>query len=71
MRDVLVLEARRESYGISNIDTMTVRDLREFLDGYDDDIPVCVSHDNGYTYGAILPSRFRDMEMENDEDEEE
>jgi hypothetical protein len=33
--------------------TMTVRDMIELLEQYDDDAKVYLSFDNGYTYGSI------------------
>lgn len=32
---------------------MTVRDMIELLEQYDDDAKVYLSFDNGYTYGSI------------------
>lgn len=50
----LVFEAPREGYGIDQIRRpMTVGELKEFLDDFDDDVLFILSHDNGYTYGSI------------------
>jgi len=32
---------------------MTVGDLKAFLEDFDDDTYIILSHDNGYTYGSI------------------
>ena len=59
----------REGYAIDQIKrTMTVAEFRDFLEGYDDETPVCLSFDNGYTYGRIDESNF---EFEENYDEEE
>ena len=63
----LMILAYRESYGKDDVRTMTVGELREALEEFDDDAEVILSHDNGYTYGGI---RRELMEMEEDEDEQ-
>lgn len=66
---VLILEANREGYGIDQLDeTMTVSELMRLLKNYDDDTPIYLSHDNGYTYGTIKEMYFKEMEFEDDED---
>ncbi len=52
---VVKIEAQREAYSIGGVmrRTMTVRELIEQLEQFDDDTPVILSHDNGYTYGGI------------------
>ena len=67
--DKLILNAMPEGYAIYQIKgTMTVAELRDFLEGYDDETPVYLSFDNGYTYGGITESKF---ELEENYDEEE
>ena len=67
--DKLILNTMREGYAIDQIKrTMTVAEFRDFLEGYDDETPVCLSFDNGYTYGGIDESNF---EFEENYDEEE
>lgn len=63
----LIIMAMRESYGKDDLRTMTVRELREALEEFDDDMPVILSHDSGYTYGGI---RYDLMEEEEDEEDE-
>ena len=63
----LMILAYREKYGKDDVRTMTVGELREALEEFDDDAKVILSHDNGYTYGGI---RWELMEMEDDEDEQ-
>ena len=62
----LIILAIRESYGKDDLRTMTVRELREALEEFDDDAEVILSHDSGYTYGGI---RYDLMEEEDGEDE--
>ena len=53
--EMLKIECPRTAYSPSGIGkTMNVGELKELLDQYPDDMPVCTSHDNGYTYGPIL-----------------
>ena len=66
--DKLILNTMREGYAIDQIKrTMTVAELRAFLEDYDDETPVYLSFDNGYTYGGITENYF---ELEEDCDEE-
>ena len=66
--DKLILNTMREDYAIDQIKrTMAVAELRNFLEGYDDETPVYLSFDNGYTYGGIIESNF---ELEENHDEE-
>ena len=53
-RTAYVFEARREGYGIDQLDRpLTVGEFKAFLEGLDDDALVILSHDNGYTYGRL------------------
>lgn len=55
----LILSTRREGYGIDQVQTtMTVGELIAFLEDYDEDTPVFLSFDNGYTYGGVTENRF-------------
>lgn len=49
------IEANRDCYAPTDVsNTMTVGELIEFLDcNFNEDDPVILSHDNGYTYGGI------------------
>lgn len=67
----LILAAEREAYSIDQIrNTMTVGELMAFLEQFDEDTPIYLSHDRGYTYGAITESRFEEDEEEIDFEEE-
>lgn len=64
----LIYQTFREGYGIDQIRrTMTVGELIDFLGNYDEDTPIYLSFDNGYTYGGITENRF---EEDYEEDEE-
>lgn len=53
-RKALVFEAVREGYSIDQIRRpMTVGELKQFLEDFDDDTLFILSHDRGYTYGSI------------------
>lgn len=70
--EVLIILAEREGYSIDQVRrTMTVGELIEALQEYDEDTPIYLSHDSGYTYGGILESRMEVQYMNDDEDEEE
>jgi len=57
----LVFQTQRDCYSLDDVrDTMTVKELREYLEQFDDDARLYVSHDNGYTYGAVREDRFDD-----------
>lgn len=67
----LMFNTKREGYGIDQIRrTMTVGELIDFLGQYDEDTPVYLSFDNGYTYGGITESRFEESYNDEDEDED-
>ena len=53
----LICSTFREGYGI---------DLINFLAQYDEDTPVYLSFDNGYTYGGITEGRFEEDYGEED-----
>lgn len=66
----LIYNTFREGYGIDQVrKTMTVGDLMAFLEDYDEDTPVYLSFDNGYTYGGITEDRFEENYGEDGEDE--
>lgn len=65
----LTIEALREGYSLQQAGkTMTVGELVEYLNQYDDDTPVYISNDNGYTYGPITRNCIREKFEEADED---
>ena len=63
----LTITAHRNGYTPKQCGkTLTVGELIEALQNYDEDLPVYLSHDNGYTFGSISENDLN----EDDEDEE-
>lgn len=57
----LFIEGRREGYAPEQIDgTFTVGELINFLSYYDEDTPVFLKNDRGYTYGSITETSFEE-----------
>lgn len=72
MKNIVLIEANRQYYGTDQIrSTMTVGDLINLLSDYDEDTPIAISNDNGYTYGRIGWDDIREEEIEEEEEEEE
>lgn len=69
--DKLILNTSRDGYGTDQIrSTMTVGELRDFLEDYDDETPIYLGFDNRYTYGGISECKFELEESDEDSDEE-
>lgn len=70
MRNAVVFEAERKGYGIDQIagTAMTVGELISFLEDYDEDTLVVLSHDNGYTYGSLSSAMMGTAEEDEDGD---
>ena len=68
--EALVFEASRSAYSIGDIvdGAITVGELRALLEDYDDETPLVLSHDNGYTYGSLSKWDGRLMTQIEDED---
>ena len=70
----LFLDGRRTGYTPQQCGkTMTVADLMAFLEQFDEELPVYIINDGGYTYGDINEDSFEETNYrpEDDEDEEE
>ena len=53
-QQLLIIAAHREGYGIEQVsETITAGEMIEALKRLDEDTPLYLSHDNGYTYGGI------------------
>ena len=64
----LFIEGRRNGYGTDQCGrTMTVREMIEWLEQFDEDAEIFLKNDNGYTYGNIDQWSF---EEDYEEDEE-
>lgn len=67
--NAVFINGKRNGYAPDQCgETMTVKELIEMLEGYDEDALVFLSNDNGYTYGSINQWDFSTSE---DYDEEE
>lgn len=49
---------------------MTVADLMAYLEQFDEDTPVYLNNDNGYTYGSIDEMSFEEQDDEDEEGDE-
>ena len=59
MKRAIFIDGRRDAYSPAQCgDTMTVGELKEFLEQFSDDDKIFLSNDNGYTYGSITDSSF-------------
>lgn len=65
---VITFEAEREGYTRGQVHRpLTVGELREFLEQYEDDTLIFLSHDRGYTYGTLRLSEVEESwEVEDD-----
>lgn len=72
-KKIVIISAHRQAYRIDNVlkhSTMTVGELVKFLEeNFDEDSPLILSHDNGYTYGALDADYFREAEVGEDGEE--
>lgn len=69
MKTQVIINANRQGYTPEQIrHTMTVGELISALEEYDNDAPIYLSHDNGYTYGGI---NLYDIEESVSDDESE
>lgn len=59
----IYIDTKREGYGPDQCKrTLTVGELIAYLEQFDEDRPVYLRNDNGYTYGSILEQSFYDPE---------
>lgn len=60
------IEGTRTSYTptdiVEKVGTITVGELIEILSGFDEDLPVVLNNDNGYTYGEIVEYGIEEAE---------
>ena len=60
MNNAVMIESNRTGYTTKQCGrTFTVGELIEFLEQFDEELPVYLSNDNGYTYGNIQEESFR------------
>lgn len=74
MKEIIVINANRSGYGIDQIEhTMTVGELIEALQDFDEETPVYIGNDrwtNGsyYTFGGINYPDIDTMDVEDDDE---
>lgn len=67
MKGVLYIEGRRDGYSPDQCGrTMTVGELIEFLEQFDETTEVYLKNDNGYTYGRITEYSIEEGEVEDE-----
>lgn len=68
-QEVLCIEGQRSGYSPTQIyPTMTVGELIDLLADYDEDTPVMLRNDKGYTFGEINHSTIQSFEYDEDSD---
>ena len=61
----IILETTRTGYSPDQCySTLTVKELIQELEQYDEDLKVYFSNDGGYTYGEITKSNIKEEEEE-------
>ena len=64
----ITFETKREGYAPDKCgNTMTVGELIQYLEQFDEDAKVFYSNDNGYTYGSIKSYQIKES-YEDDEE---
>ena len=54
MSSIIYIDADRTGYSTGQVSsTMTIGELVNYLEQFDEDAKVYLRHDNGYTYGGI------------------
>ncbi len=65
MNNAVMIESNRTGYTTKQCGrTFTVGELIEFLEQFDEELPVYLSYDNGYTYGSINESCVEERNIE-------
>lgn len=64
----LYIEGRRNGYSSDQCGhTMTVQELIEYLEQFDEDTEIFIKNDGGYTYGNIDETSFEESDEEDAE----
>ena len=70
-KPVIIIEAKREGYTIEQAENereaITVGELMQMLEGFDEGTNVYISNDNSYTYGSVTEYRIREDWVDEDE----
>jgi hypothetical protein len=68
---IMTIQTKREGYTPEQCGrTATVGDLIAYLSQWDEDLPVYLSNDNGYTYGSIREYDIDEEYVGDDDDED-
>lgn len=68
-KSILFINAKRNGYAPDQCGkTMTVGELMSYLEDFDSESKIYLSHDNGYTYGSISERDFEESEDLNEEE---
>ena len=68
---IITIQTKREGYSPDQCGhTATVGDLIAYLSQWDEDTPVYLSNDNGYTYGSIRDYDIDEEYVGDDDDED-
>ena len=66
----LILNTSNDAYSPKDVRiTLTAGELRAFLEDYDDETPIILGFDNGYTYGGFLYESFEEYDEYPDDEE--
>lgn len=72
MAKAIYIEGNRNGYGIEQCGrTLTVGELIDILSQFDENRPVFLRNDNGFTYGSITESDINPHEEIFDDDDDE
>lgn len=67
----IFLNTRRNGYDVKQCgQTMTVGELIEYLEQFDEATEVFLKHDGGYTYGSIEEMDFEEVETPDEAEED-
>lgn len=68
--NMLFIEGKRNGYAPEQCgQTMTVGELIAFLQDFDEELPVFLRNDRGYTYGSITERDFEESGCEGGDEE--
>lgn len=71
-KPVIIIEAKREGYTIEQAENereaITVGELMQMLEGFDEGTKVYISNDNSYTYGSVTEYRIREDWVDEDDE---
>lgn len=71
MKTQIIIEAERTGYTTEQVHrTMTVGELIEYLQQFDEDAEIYLSHDEGYTFGGITYDKIEERVFDEEESEE-